>query len=462
MILPGTYIEVRSEGLLGIAGLATGNVGVVGTASKGPVDKFVVLGSYSEALEIFGAYDVWQTGGATAPLSLTRTLEQVFRGGASTVYAVRVANGTPVARKWDVTEGAGGAVLFTLEASSPGTWANAITVNIDEKDGVFTLELVNGPSKTRFTGKNAGELYAAVAENPRLVVASGLASADKAKLPKKGAVAQTVAGGPDGANATSVEVAKGLDAIAGESVQIVVVGGLAAKDVAGVVLGHLESTESDGNERIAVLGASSDDIDTLLGADTVSDDRVVLVAPGIVATDAASTADNRQVKLSGPYAAAAVAGRLASLSPHVSLTNKSLAIDGLTALYSRAQQKRLLQNRVCTLSKNLGYRVLQGISTDTGAYKQISVRRIVDYAKQGVRKGANSYIGRLNNSRVRAALKATLDGFLAGMVQDEMLTGYSLDVYATRAQEIAGQAIVELTLQPTFSIDYIKVIITLA
>ena len=44
----------------------------------------------------------------------------------------------------------------------------------------------------------------------------------------------------------------------------------------------------------------------------------------------------------------------------------------------------------------------QGISTDTGAFKQVSVRRIVDYAKAGVRLGANPYIGRLNNARVRA------------------------------------------------------------
>ncbi len=113
------------------------------------------------------------------------------------------------------------------------------------------------------------------------------------------------------------------------------------------------------------------------------------------------------------------------------------------------------------LVKNLGIRALKGITTDTGAFRQISVRRIVDYAKAGVRIGANPYIGRLNNSRVRAALKATLDGFLAGMVLDEMLTAYTLDVSATRAQEISGQAIVTMTLQPTFSIDYIKVIMNL-
>ena len=87
--------------------------------------------------------------------------------------------------------------------------------------------------------------------------------------------------------------------------------------------------------------------------------------------------------------------------------------------------------------------------------------RTVDYAKEGVRRGSNPYIGRLNNSRVRAALKATLDGFLSGMVLDEMLTGYTLDVRATRAEEINGQAIVTMTLQPTFSIDFVKVIMNL-
>ncbi len=55
MILPGTYIEVRAEGLIGVGGIATGNVGVVGTANRGPLRTVEVLGSYSEALDTFGA-----------------------------------------------------------------------------------------------------------------------------------------------------------------------------------------------------------------------------------------------------------------------------------------------------------------------------------------------------------------------------------------------------------------------
>ena len=141
----------------------------------------------------------------------------------------------------------------------------------------------------------------------------------------------------------------------------------------------------------------------------------------------------------------------------MSLTNKDVAADGLTRQYTRAEQKQLLLNRVLVLIRHLGIRVLRGITTDTGPFRQISVRRIVDYAKAGVRIGANPYIGRLNNARVRAAMKATLDGFLSQMVLDEMLISYELEVKATRAQEIVGVAAVIMVLRPTFSIDFIRV-----
>jgi hypothetical protein len=47
------------------------------------------------------------------------------------------------------------------------------------------------------------------------------------------------------------------------------------------------------------------------------------------------------------------------------------------------------------------------------------------------------------------------------MVEDEALTGFDLEVSATRAQEIAGEVAVVMTLRPTFSIDFIRVIMNL-
>ena len=58
-------------------------------------------------------------------------------------------------------------------------------------------------------------------------------------------------------------------------------------------------------------------------------------------------------------------------------------------------------------------------------------------------------------------MQATLEAFLTRMVEDEALTGFDLEVSATRAQEIAGEVAVVMTLQPTFSIDFIKVTMNL-
>jgi hypothetical protein len=122
MILPGTYIDVRAEGLIGVGGISTGNVGVVGTATRGPLNELRVLASYAEALDTFGDYDRWDPSATTPNLTLTRTLEQVFAGGASTVYAVRVAapGGSPMASAaWKV--GLDATDLFTFTAQTPGT-----------------------------------------------------------------------------------------------------------------------------------------------------------------------------------------------------------------------------------------------------------------------------------------------------------------------------------------------------
>jgi hypothetical protein len=137
----------------------------------------------------------------------------------------------------------------------------------------------------------------------------------------------------------------------------------------------------------------------------------------------------------------------------VSLTNKTLpGIEKLATEYNYGDLKSLLQNRVLALQTKRGVRVTRAITTDDEAFKQISIRRIVDYAKEGTRRGANQYIGKLNNRRVRENLRTTLDGFLADLVLREFLTEYKLAVTADRAMD----------LKPTFSIDYIRVVMNLS
>lgn len=489
MVIPGTYIEVRAEGLISVGGISTGNVGVVGSAAKGPVNTPMLLGSYADALDVFGAYDTavrTSTPGAApgdppvpgpSPLTLTRAIEQAFLGGASTVIGVRVAAGDVVKAVRAVqADPAAANAAFTLTAKDGGTWANRMKIAIVEGDGsttavpTFKLTLTYANVTETYTGKPA-EIQAALAES-RLVDVSPAAATTATKLtlinPAEAFGTATGTGnaaGNDQPNLTAIEFKAGLAVLVDQSVNIVLVANdtTTGLDLKGVVGAHLEETENQGRERIAVLGArkagTATDVSDVTGeAAEVTNDRIILVAPGVVYTDPGT---GKPLNLPPSYLAAVVAGKLASQAPHISLTNKALDVDGLSVAYGAPATKTLLGARVLVVRKKFGFQVVKGITTDNGAFRQISVRRIVDYAKAGVRLGADPYIGRLNNARVRAALKATLDGFLSQMVLDEMLVEYELAVTATRAQEIAGICAVAMTLKPTFSIDYIRVTMTL-
>jgi len=462
MIIPGTYIEVRAEGLISVTSPATGNIGVVGTASRGPVGTVVPLGSYADAIDTFGVYDPFATPTVTdTPLTLTRAIEQLYMGGAGSVYAVRIANGDPTFASADV-HASGAAEGFTLTAIDAGSWGNTIEYTLvnqgTDADPNWTLTLVAGSTKEVYSGANVGAVHDAVAGGSSALVTIGTASNLSSAFDTV-AAATAFTGGSDLPNVSSTDVESGLAALEPDIINILVVAGMGSSTIRAVVGAHLEQTENDGRERIAILGTTSSDAsDVAAEVALIADKRIVLVAPGIQATDAPT---GTNVTLPPAYLAAVVAGKLSTLAPEISLTNATVPVNDLDVYYNSATLKSLLLDRVLLVRPKFGFQIVKGITTDTGAFKQISVRRVVDYAKAGVRSGADPYIGRLNNVRVRAALKATLDGFLSQMVLDEMLVSYQLDVTATRAQEIAGIAVVSMTLAPTFSIDYIRVTMTL-
>jgi hypothetical protein len=550
MVLPGTYIEVRAEGLISVGAIATGRVGIVGTASRGPVMTPVSLGSYSQAREVFGAYDRWQ-GGAGNELTLTRALEQLFNNGATDVLAVRVRGAAPagsLAKLPDVDDND----QIDVRAVDPGTWANGATaevrsVIIRERQVVTvsgtepfnaqreTLQLPHTNLQRRggasgaltaadvsVRNRNTGALYgldaSPAAAEFNVNATSGLITfgeaqtvgnilevtyyrqgtevvftlpsglqevytdiADAAALDTAladsaffaGTLAQnpsdkalqpgtyTFAAGSDGADASTVDYQEGIALFETQDINFVLAAGQGT-EIASVLTGHCELMENNGRERIALMGSDlGDDMPKILSdLSAIAEDRLIFVAPGIRTVDAAASAAQRarvEATLPGAYAAAAVAGLLASLAVHQSPTNKTLSIVGLEREFLRPELKQLVQGRVLVLEKKSGFRVVRGITSDTAAFQQITTRRIVDYAKAGIRQGSLPYIGRLNNERVRKALRGTLDGFLTTMVLDEALIGYELSVTATRADEIAGRCLVAVFLRPTFSIDFIKV-----
>ncbi|EPF21341.1 MAG: phage tail protein [Microcystis aeruginosa Ma_MB_F_20061100_S19] len=475
-ILPGTYITVRDEGLISAGQVVSGNIGIVGTAAKGPVDEVQILGSFSEAKEIFGEID------PAGQLTLIQALEQIYNNGGKTVYAVRT--GATATKATYQIKDSSDTYLVKLEAKTPGTWGNDIKIKISDADSPANskkVELTYQTTKETYTISNASDLEKQVNDQTKgstLVTATLVKDSSPQSVPKNtgnldeeptsilgtpgepsprslptntGKGEEKFATGSNG-SAGADDYKNSLAQLENELVNLVLLAGQDASDskMATALLGHLNATAGIKRERIGLIGSgTSDDVDEI-AKHSLNSERLIFVAPGLQISP--------QVKLSGAYTAAAVAGLLASLPVQASPTNKPLTIPGLSKEFSMSQLEKLVGNRVLAIEKREGFRVVKGITTATNsAWHQITTRRIVDYAIYGVRSACNPYIGKLNNERVRGAMKATLDAFLTRMVQDEALISYELTVTANRAQEIAGEAIVTVTLRPTFSIDFIKV-----
>ena len=361
LIIPGTYVRVSAEGLISGGAISTGNIGIVGSATRGAGETHVIS-EYAYAREVFGDYDAFAAG----DLNLNRGIELLYRNGARTVFARAVA----------------------AVADNPGTPADESLPNQAAYIAAFE-ELIK--------------------DDVNILVAPELSTAT-------------------------------------------------AKAVFGSVL---ETAENNGRDLIAVIGADASTAATI-NAQVAVNDRMVMVAPGIQAYDAEALTT---VNLPGTYTAAAFAGLLSTLSPQTSPTNKILpGVTSITNRFSYGDVKTLVGGGVTVLEQRGGVRVVRGVTTemkDDGPFKQITTRRITDFAKAGIRKAANPFIGRLNNARVRAALQGSIDGFLTTMLQDEAITSYKLEVVASRADEIAGRVRVTATVQPVFSIDFIAVTLVL-
>ncbi|MGB3201679.1 MAG: phage tail sheath subtilisin-like domain-containing protein [Nodosilinea sp.] len=382
-IIPGTYIRVRSEGLIRAGGFAVGNIGIVGTARIQAVDeagdpqtaedgspifdssiygRTFVLSDYASARAQLGNYDALlnASGAVTGQLNLVRALQVAYQNGARTVFA-RALSPTPA------------------------------------------------PNQAAYT-------------------------------------------------AAFNELIK-------DDVNILIAPELAPNVAAAVLNPLLVSAENSGKDMIAIVGSNVDTaaLNTFLGSVPSNDTgRIILATPGIYSFDTAAGTNGEVVAMPGQYTAAAVAGLISGLAVQSSPTNKVLpGVTQLTQRFSYGELEQLVSGNVLALEERRGVRVVRGVTTNTGAFTQITTRRIVDAAKRGIRLSADPFIGKLNNQRVRKALYGAIASFLDTLVSDEALVSYTLEVTASRDDEIAGRAVVNAVLLPTFSIDYILVTLNL-
>jgi hypothetical protein len=427
-----------------------------------------VLDADGEVVREYGDGDIlYGAGGApgsgevrvdTATGELTFEASEVPSGTETVVATYALDHPEPESGEVLVTTWDGSLDFAEGEAPQEADGDTLVASYLIEADACVQVTLTYGAVIERYTVPD-GNLLAWQINRSSALVSAEADGTNGENRPQTGINAYFGTGvnvpGSNGAEAGRDEYTLGLEALADRLINIVVLAGQDARTIGSALLGHLNATEQTDFERIGVIGAPGETSADFLGH-SMADDRVILVAPGL--RDASGTI------LPPAYTAAAVAGLISSVPVQTSLTNKTLNVSGLATRFNRGEQGQLIRRNVLAVIERDGFRVLKGVTTEgEGApFSAVPTRRIVDYAKYGVRSAANPYLGRLNNVRVRAALQSTLDAFLTRMVEEEALTGYELQVTATRAQEIAGEVSVVMTLQPTFSIEFIRVIMNLS
>jgi phage tail sheath protein FI len=117
---PGVYVEEIASGVRTITGVSTATTAFVGRALKGPVDKPVVIHSFTDFDRIFGG--LWINS------SMSFAVNHYFANGGSEAVIVRVFNG-PASTSAATFVLSGG---LTLVASSPGIWGNDLTAVVQD------------------------------------------------------------------------------------------------------------------------------------------------------------------------------------------------------------------------------------------------------------------------------------------------------------------------------------------
>jgi len=141
---PGVYYETVDASGAAISAVRTDVAGFVGIAERGPVDVPVPVESWRQFQAHFG--DVIGSG------YLAYIVRGFFENGGRRCWVVRVASRDPLSGVESASvvlrQAAVTADVWRVRASSPGTWGNALTIQLRETHRAQTTALLAGSTPT--------------------------------------------------------------------------------------------------------------------------------------------------------------------------------------------------------------------------------------------------------------------------------------------------------------------------
>lgn len=440
LVVPDLYVQIVPPAVATLNGVPTNILGMVGTASWGPVNKPVIVGSMSDYAANFGPI-VNRTN------DLGTSLAIAVLQGANNFRCVRVTDGTDVA-----ATGKFGATTadITFTALYTGSLGNQITVSLAAGGAASSWTVTIGipgyqPEVfTNITGSGAtfwsnlanaiNNGQGALRGPSQIITATAGTGTDTPT-----AESVTLAGGTDGASSVTAQDVVGTD-VSPRTGMYVLRGQGCSVGLLCDVTDTSTWTEQvafglgEGIYMISAIAAGTSVSTAVTDVQTAGVDSYALK---IMHGDWLYWYDqtNKVYRLVSP--AAFAAGRLVNLSPEQSSLNKPLygivgsqtyGLPGSSTAhhYASADLQALFSAGIDVITNPIPGGPIWGVRGGINSSLSADVNgdnytRMTNYIAATLNAGMGTYIGRLITGSLFSSIKATLTGFLNGLLQQGML-----------------------------------------
>lgn len=438
LVVPGLYIQIVPPQNLVLNGVPTNVIGVVGTATWGPTNQALTIGSMADYARSFGAVQNRKYDMGTAVAIAVQQGAQAFRcvrvtdGTDAAATATIQTNGLTVTALYSGTSGNN--IVFTISAGSKAsTWRAVVGMpgltpevydNISGTGNAFWVNLANAIN----TGTSD-------VRGPSLLITATAGASTTAPV----AGSTTLTGGTDGATTITAATLVGSDTLPRKGMYALRTQGCSI----GVLADADDSTQyttidafgmSEGMYMIQVLPAGTSITNAVTTKQTAGlDDWSSKLMHGdwIYWRDQV----NNLIRLVSPQGF--IAGRLANLSPEQSSLNKQIysivgsqksggANSGTLTGYVSGDLQTLFQSGIDVIGNPSpgGYywsALLGHNSSSNASVNGDNYSRLTNYIAATLNSGMGKFVGQTINAALFRNIRATLLSYLQNLLNQGIL-----------------------------------------
>ena len=435
LLVPGLFVQIAPPANVLINGVPTNVLGLVGTATDGPVNTPVIVGDPKTQIAVFGPVQ-------PRKFDLGTVLSVAYLQGANNFRCVRVTDGTDTAASATIT--ATGTAL-TLAALYTGSNGNNISYTLAKGSAANTFALIiskPGVPSERFDNlAGSGNAFWVNAANAINNGQNGLRGASKIVVATAGAGTgaptlgtASLSGGTDGAATITSAVLVGADGTTRSGMYALRGQGCSV----GVLADADDSTQwtyqsafglSEGIYMI-MTGPSGDSIANAVSTKATAgiDSYAAKMCFGdwVLWSDQANGV-SRYVAPSGFFA-----GMISNLAPNQSSSNKPMqGIIGTqksaNGTYSAADLQALAAAGIDVIANPSEGGTFFGAKLGHNSSSNVVIHgdnytRMTNYIASTLNNGLGQFIGQANTPTLRANAKAAADNYFVNLVANKILT----------------------------------------